>query len=436
MDFPVEEIAYKMKFIMDKLNNGEDLTKEEALYAKKIMNFKSIYEDLCLEKQLLNANIEESRIVRYLVDKKKALVKIIKGTKSRNKLEQLYAQVANIDEFIKSGAVQYFKDFLIDHNDLAHVNVRTVFDNLVTNDSYLSSTRLDRDTIPHQGSPFIYENYYTGEVTLNRPMIDLVRLVLAGDFKIYNALEKRDRILSKNREVDNIEELNKDIPESMRRINIKDISKIIYLGRGRIGNPDDHTFDNLKDDLEILVAIDQVKNAEVSVNDQEINNCVVKVLDGIVAGTYKPQDFTNYHILRYFDKNTDTSKFREILIKYRFNLDVIKSKLLQDDLLSKTTLNGNDNLFVDRSGELVLDNLSLANSVMNGEKIDEDECLSADPKCLGRIKYYQPAHRVNPHEYEHDKYDVKILLAIARYKEDLRLQKLQVQTEEENKALL
>ncbi len=436
MNYPIEEIAYKMKFIMDKLSNGEELTKEEAKYAKKIMNFKSIYEALCLEYKLLNSNIEKSRIIRYLVDKRNELVKIIKGTKSKNKLEQLYAQVNNIDEFIKSGCVDYFKDFLIDHNDLVHVDVKKVFDNLASNDVYLKSTRLDKDQNPYQASPFIYENHYTGEVKLNRPMIDLTRLVVAGDFKIYNAIEKRDRLLNKGRDIQDLEELEMSIPEQMRGINLKDIGKIIYLGNGRINNPNDHTFDDLRDDLDLLVAIDQIKNSEIEIGDYDINDAVIKVLGGVINGTYKPEDFNNYQILKYFDKSTDSTKFREILNKNRFNLDVIQTKLLADDLLSKTTLNGNENLFVGRKGELVLDNISLASSIMNGDPINEDECLSADPKCLGRIKYFQPAYRVDPHEYERDKYDVKILLAIARYKQAIKLQQVQAQVEKENKALL
>lgn len=438
MNYPLEEITYKMKFIMDKLDKGKELTSEEDLYAKKIMRFKSIYDSICLEHQLRKANIEHSRIINYLMERRNGLLKTIKVTKSKNKLEQLQAQVKNIEEFIRAGAVEYFKDFLLDHNELVHVDVMQVFDSLATKDIYLINTRLDKDYVPNLGTPFVYENRYTKEVRFNRPLIDLVRMLLAGDFRIYNALEKRDRLLkNKGNDVTGIEELEESIPKDFRNVNPRDISRIVNYSRGKNRERDDHTFDNLRDDLEILAAMDNAQNGEINhENDQVLNDMIVKILEGIISGIYKPEDFTNYQILKYFDANTDTTKFRKILNKNHFDLDAIKTILLQDDLLSKTTLNGTENLFIECNGELCLDNISLASSVMNAEAINEDECLSADPKCLNRIKYYQPAHRQNPHDYERDRYDVKILLAIARYKNALKLEQEREIVEKNNKALL
>lgn len=438
MNYPIEEIAYKMKFIMHKLDSGEKLTREEEMYVKKISYVKSICDSLCLERQLKDANIEHSRIIRYLVEKRAGLIKSIKVTKSKNKLEQMRAQISNIEEFITSGSVEYFKDFLIDHNNIPHVDVMQVYLDMVVEDNYLSNTRLEKYYVPYQGSPFVYENRYTNEVKFNRPLIDLVRTILAGDFKAYNALEKRNRLLkSKGDDVTGIEELEESIPEEFRELNPRDISRIMYYARGRIGDKEDHHFDKLRDDLDILAALDQSLSGEVkSNNDQVINDAVVRVLDGVISGEHKVSDFTNYHILKYFDNNLGTTKFREILSKHHFDLESVKRTLLQDDLLSNTQLNGTENLFIDRNGELRLDNISLAASVMNAEAINEDECLSADPKCLGRIKYFQPSNRPNPHDYERDKYDIKILLAIARYKQDLKLRQEQEIVQENNKALL
>lgn len=438
MNYPIEEIAYKMKFIMDKLDNGEELTVEEEMYARKIKYIKSIYNSLCLERKLKDVNIESSNIIRYLVDRRKELLKTIKGTKSKNKLEQMQAQVSNIEKFITSGAVEYFKDFLIDHNDLNHVDVMQVCLDLYSKDNYLDNTRLERDYVPYQESPFVYENRYTKEVKFNRPLIDLVRTILAGNYKAYNALEKRDRLLKdKGDKVTNLEELEAAIPEEFRGVNIRDISRIVYYARGRRGTSDDRIFDNLRDDLDILACFDQALSGEgIEENDRVINDSIVKVINGIISGEHKVEDFTNYEILKYFDKNLDTTKFREILNRYHFNLDAIKKTLLQDDLLSNTKLNGSENLFVDSNGELRLDNISLASSIMNGEAIDEDECLSADPKCLGRIKYFQPNYRPNPHDYERDKYDSKILLAIARFNQAKKLQQEQEIIDANNKALL
>lgn len=438
MNYPIEEIAYKMKFIMDKLDNGEELTVDEKMYARKIKYIKSIYNSLCLERQLKDVHIDDSNIVRYLVDRRNELLKTIKGTKSKSKLEQLQGQVNNIEKFITSGAVEYFKDFLIDHNDLTHVDVVQVYCDLARKDNYLINTRLERDYVPYQDTPFVYENRYTKEVKFNRPLIDLVRTILAGDFKAYNALEKRNRLLkNKGDNVTDLEELDAAIPEEFRGVNIRDISRIMNDARGRIGTAFDRVFDNLRDDLDILACFDQALSGEgLEENDQVINDSIVKVIEGVISGEYKVEDFTNYQILKYFDKNLDTTKFREILNKYHFDLEAIKEALLQDDLLSNTKLNGSENLFVDSNGELRLDNISLASSIMNGEDIDEDECLSADPNCLGRIKYYRPNHRPNPHDYERDKYDIKVLLAIARYKQAKRLQQEQEIIDADNKALL
>lgn len=438
MNYPIEEIAYKMKFIMDKLDNGEELTPDEDMYTKKIMRFKSVYDAICLERQLKDVNLEHSKIIKYLVERKTRLLKTIKVTRSRNKLEQMQAQVNNIEEFISSGAVEYFKDFLIDHNDLDHVDIKQLFDSMAAKDTYLNCTRLEKDHVPYQETPFIYENRYTKEITFNRPVIELVRIILAGDFKIYNALEKRDRLLkNKGDNIEDVEALNASIPEEFRSVKTGDLSRIMYYGRGRIGEKDDHTFDNFRDDLDILSATARALNGEVSQgDDQVINDSIVKILEGIIAGTHKVEDFTNYEILKYFDCETDTTKFREILIKNRFDLEAIKKSLLQDDLLSNTNLYSAENLFVDRNGELCLDNLSLASSIMNAEEINEDECLSADPKCLNRIKYYQPAYRQNPHDYERDKYDVKILVSIARYRQAKKLQQEQEIVDKNNKSLL
>lgn len=438
MIYPIEEIAYKMKFIMDKLNNGEKLTVEEEKYARKIKYIKSIYSSLCFERQLKDVKIEHSRILRYLVDRRRELLNTIKKTKSKNKLEQLHTQVSNIEKFITSGSVEYFKDFLIDHSDLNHVDVMQVFSDLACNDEYLINTRLEKDYVPYQGSPFVYENRYTKEVRFNRPLIDLLRHILAGDFSIYNAIEKRDRLLkNKGDNVLDLSELEAAIPEEFREVSIRDISRIMYNIRGKRSVVEDPNYSNLRDDLDILASFDQALKGEgVDAFDQDINDAIVKVIEGIISGEYKVKDFTNYQILKYFDKNLDTTKFREILNSNHFNLEVIKRKLLQDDLLSNTKLNGSENLFVNSDGELCLDNISLASSIMNGEPIDEDECLSADPKCLDRIKYYQPNFRLNPHDYEIDKYDSKILLAIARYNQAKKLEQEQAIIDANNKALL
>lgn len=444
MNYPIEEITYKMKFIMDKLDNGEELTVDEERYVKKIKYAKSIYDSLSLERQIKEVNIENSEVLRYLVDRRAKLLKTIEVTKSRNKLEKMRAQIDNIEKFIKGGAVEYFKDFLIDHNDVTHVRVMQVFKELAAKDDYLDVTRLEdskrleESRVIYTESPFIYENSYTKEVRFNRPLIDLVRTILAGNFKAYNALEKRSRLLkNKGDSVTELEELEAAIPEEFRNINPQDISRIIYYGRGRIGKYDDHTFDNLRDDLEILALMDHALNGEKSQEkSQIINDSIIKVLEGIISGEYKVKEFTNYHILKFFDDNLDTTKFRSILNEYHFDLDRIKKIMLQDDLLSKTKLNSSENMFVDFNGELRLDNISLAASIMNAEEINEDECLSADPKCLDRIKYFQPAHRPNPHEYEKDKYDVKILLAIARYEHDLKIKLEQEQIDKNNKSLL
>lgn len=435
MKYPIEEIAYKMKFIMDKLDNGEKLDAVEEAYVKKIMNFKSIYDSMCLECQLKNVKIEQSKVLRYLMEKRAELLKTIKGTKSKNKLEQMHFKVKNIERFVSSGAVAYFKDFLLDHNEIAHVDVYQYFQNLARKDQYLAKPSFNDG---YFNTPyFIVKNNYTGEVRLNRPLINLARLVIAGDFKIYNAIEKKDRLLRSKTNITDMDELVNSIPEEYRNIDLKSIDRIIYYGRGRIGDKDDHTFDDTRDNLDILFALDQVKDNQFEpAGEDAINKAIVNVLNGIIAGTYKPIDFLNYHILGYFDSQTDDTKFREILNENKFNLDAIQKKVLQDDLLATTSLNSSHNLFLGLNGELRLDNISLAASIMNGEEINEGECLTADPGCLERIKYYQPAHRPNIHDYERDKYDIKILQAIARYRVDLKKNREQEQVNKENKALL
>ncbi len=42
MTYPVEEMNYKMKFLNDKIENGEKLTLEEEDYMKKMAFFKKI----------------------------------------------------------------------------------------------------------------------------------------------------------------------------------------------------------------------------------------------------------------------------------------------------------------------------------------------------------------------------------------------------------
>ncbi|MDE6141661.1 MAG: hypothetical protein K2G03_03565 [Bacilli bacterium] len=212
--------------------------------------------------------------------------------------------------------------------------------------------------------------------------------------------------------------------------------QIIYYAKGRVGYNDDNTFAELRDDLDILAAIDDVLSGKMKyeVDSEEIDNSIASILDGIIVGTYKPRDFLNYQILEYFDSNVDSLKFREILRDNRFDLDVIQRKMLQDDLLSKTKLNGNENLFVDNDGELNLGNLSLAAAVMNGEEIDEEDALSADPNCLERIRYFRPTYREDPHDYERDKYDVKILLAIAKYRQKLKEKLKQTEEMKDSKA--
>ncbi len=421
MDYPVEEITYKMKFIKDKISNGESLTPEEEEYAKKIMSFMKKYEELCLREKLKTYPINEEAIIDLLVKKKKGLKKIIAGTRSKNKLAQLNEQVKNIEEFIQSGAVVYFKDFLQDHSVIPEPNIKGMFEVLASKDVYLKDPCLSVNKKYSQMSPFVTENYYTGDFRFNRPLIDLARLVLAGDFKIYNALEKRARFISSHQEVP--EEIMAVIPEEMLSIDIKDISALIYYGRGRIGVKGDHTFDTIKDDLDILVAIDMVRKGEIQeVDDTLIRDSICHVLDKIMLGKYKAKDFFKYDILRYFDSNTDTKKLRQMLNEKNFNLELLQRRLLEDDLLSKTSFNRDENLFVDSNGELRLDNISLASSAINGEELNDEECLSADTKCLERINYYKPTQRTNIHEFELDKYDVKVLLAIARYKEELKKQ--------------
>lgn len=413
MEYPVEEMNYKMKFINDKIANSEELTLDEMQYMKKIGVFKKFYDFMCLEQQLKNIEIDENAILELLAKKRKELVKIIKGTKSKNKLPQLHSQVKNIDEFIQSGAVEYFKDLLLDNNLLGKINAGDIFDDLTREDPYLKKPYLSRDDVDDfYDSPFIFRNKYLETVKFNRPLIDLVRHILMGDYTLYNALK------------DGKETLNDGtlIPEEYRKLNLKAISAIIYYGRGRIGQMDDHTFDTFKDDLDILVAMDQVLNGDIiKVDDTPIKDSIRDILMGIISGKYRVKDFTNYQIIRYCDPGFDTTKFRSILKEHRFDLDSVQKKLLQDDLLRTTKLNSSENLFVDENGELQLANISLAASVMNGETI-KDEALSADDSCLNRISHYQQVHRNNPYDYEIDKYDSKALLAIARYKEELKKQ--------------
>ncbi len=420
MEYPVEEMNYKMKFLKDKLDNGEKLTPDEEQYIKKMTSFKKVYEAMCLEQQLKNVEIDEEEVLQVLAKKRAELEKIIKGTKSKNKLPQLHNQVKNIDEFVQSGAVEYFKDLLLDNNSVKKVDVEGIFRTLAAKDRYLGVPYLSHDDVVGlYDSPFMQRNHYLKTVKFNRPLIDLVRHILMGDYSLYNALKEGKETL----------EDGTLIPEEYRKLNLKAISAIIYYGRGRIGEMNDHTFDTLKDDLDILVAMEQVQKGDITkVDDAPIKDSIREILMGIIAGKYKAKDFTNYHILRYCDSGFDTTKFREILREHRFNLDSVQRKFLQDDLLRTTKLNGYENLFVDENGELQLANISLASSVMNGEPTNDDECLSADVTCLNRIKYYQPAHRNNPHDYEIDKYDSKALLAIARYKEELKKQLEQEET--------
>lgn len=420
MEYPVEEMNYKMKFINDKLENGEELSSEEKEYMKKMESFKKFYDLMCLEYQLKNVEIDKEAILELLAKKRKELVKIIKGTKSKNKLPQLHNQVKNIDEFIQSDAVEYFKDLLIDNNSIRRVNAGDIFSELSWNDPYLAKPYLANDNVVGlHGSPFMQRNHYLDTVKFNRPLIDLVRHILMNDYSLYHALEEGKETLADGTL----------IPEEYRKLNLKAISAIIYYGRGRIGNMEDHTFDTFKDDLDILVAMDQVQKGDITkVDDTPIKDSIRDILMGIISGKYKVKDFNNYQILRYCDPGFDTTKFRKILREHRFNLDSVQRKLLEDDLLRTTKLNGGGNLFVDENENLQLANISLASAVMNGEPINDDECLSADPDCLNRIRYYNPANRNNPHDYEIDKYDSKALLAIARYKEELKKQLEQEET--------
>lgn len=414
MEYPIEEMNYKMKFINDKVNNGEKITIEEEQYVKKMTSFMKVYEAMCLEQQLKNVEIDEDAIIQLLTKKRQELVRIISGTKSKNKLPILKQQVRNIDAFIQSGAVEYFKDLLIDNNIVKRIDVGEVYDDIARKDHYLSHPYLENDRRPWiYDSPFIEKNRYTYKVDFNLPLIELTRHVIMGDFELYNAIKNGKDTMDDGMV----------IPDEMKKLNLKDISAIIYYGRGRIGKMNDHTFDTLKDDLDILVALDEVSRGKGKrVDDEPIKESIKNIIMGIIKGQYKVKDFTNYEILKYCDKDFDTRKFREILRTFDFDLELVKERLLQDDLLRTTKLNGSDNLFI-QDGELNLANISLASSVINGEEINEDESLSADPNCLGRIKYYQPCARENPRDYQMDKYDVKALLALARYQEELKVRK-------------
>lgn len=427
--YPVEEMTYKMKFIMDKLNNKEELTKEEETYAKKINSFMKVYDALCLEKQFEAVEIEKAAIRELLYKKRKELIKVIRGTKSASKLKVLREQVLNIEEFLHSEAVDYFKYLLMDHHEIPMVDIKEIFDSLARRDEYLYNPCLAQDRRYNQLSPFINWNHYTNEVTFNRPLIDLTRLVISRDLTIYNALEKRTDLLEQRKEVpSDIEDI---IPDEMKDIRIKDISAIINYGNGRIGT-NDNEFVTLKDDLDILVAVDNALKGDIKeADDALIKESIGNVIKGVITGKYKVSDFTGYKVLKYFEDGVDTRRFRDILRSNKFDIDLVQKHILTDDLLRKTALYREENLFVNDDGELNLANISLASSVINGEDINDEEALDADPNCLERIKYYKPAHRNNVHDYEIDKYDVKVLLAIARYKEDLK-KKLMV---DENKAL-
>lgn len=412
MTYPVEEMNYKMKFLNDKLENGEKLTLEEEDYMKKMAFFKKNYDAMCLEQQLKNVEIDEDAVLTLLAKKREELVKVIRGTKSKNKLLQLRNQVKNIDEFMQSDAVKYFKEVLLDEISIKHVDIVKVFSDLAYKDRFLSASYLAGDRKSgFYGSAFALENQYLKTMTFNRPLIDLTRRVLMGDFSLYNALKEGKSTFADGTL----------IPDEFRKIRLEDISAITHYGRGRVDEMEDHTFDTLKDDLDILVAIDQVQKGDITkVDDAPIKDAIRDILMGIISGKYTVKDFTNYQILDYFDKGIDTTKFRELLKRNNFNIDSVQREVFQDDLLRVTNLNQRENLFIDENGELNVANISLASAVMNGEDVDDEESLSADLSCLNRINYYQPAHRNNPHEYERDKYDVKILLAIARYKDELK----------------
>lgn len=435
-------------------------------YAKKIPDIVEIAESLALEYQVEHLSVDPNMIISSLEEKKAHILKEIQATRSKHKLADLNSRLNNITEFLESGAIDCFTELIADHEPIERVDIYDVYKELVENDKLLYETRYNLGLSggvnglspveanrgnTAEDSPFLHKDKYTKETTINRDLIDFIKQVLSGGTALidnfvqyYNFKNQKENIADNLKELGtpqekieedtqeltkSIDDLEPNIPENFRKIDLERIRLLLKTIKTCLAKHDKETLDNLKEDLEILEAIDEAQKGRIEDLDMTpIARSVNATISLIASGQFTAKEFLDYEILKYFDKGTNKGKLRDILFDYEYDLDAVKKDILQDSILAATDLNGTENLFVDELGNLRLDNISLATSVINGEEPNEEECLSADPNCLNRINYYNPQGWIkeNPdgidsHYYEDSLYKIKILQALARKQEADRL---------------
>lgn len=134
--------------------------------------------------------------------------------------------------FLPQGIYQEkFRNMLAAHN----YNLTQLLEQ-IKQDDLISSTILNGS-----GSGLVEEG------KINLPNVTLACELIHGQYTNYNLLSTYYKTGE--------EELLEQIPENLRNADPRHMSRIVYYGRGRIGNPENHDFDKDFYDLEILKAL-------------------------------------------------------------------------------------------------------------------------------------------------------------------------------------
>lgn len=445
-----DDIKYKIHFILDKQKNNEKLTSEEESYLEKYNQFINIVNSFQIERELETFNFQNSTIIEYLNNKEKEIRRTIPKTKSRRKLLSFQKMLLKIEK-LRQGNLDLFKYYIADTYPYDRLDINRYIVNIVSSDTYTAMGGMD---FLHNKECFIHQNQYTGEVEIKRANVLLAKQILGGNNTNYQILLELDKCDDKERR----QELIASLPPELRNANAKEVNRIVYYGRGRIGNNKEQIFYNASDILDYLLMLSNMNSEYLSSeHHKDIERYAITQIEKYINGELPDNKITRYDVCRFIPKDLYSKKFLSLLSANNFNLSSVLQQLKHDDLISSTILNhpSQNNGFIDQNNQINLPNITLACEIIDGnytnyrllteyQKEFSDDILNkipenlrnADPRHMSRIVYYGYGRIGNPynHDFDKDFYDLKILKILAEYQESLKRQKELEKTEEQKKS--
>lgn len=433
-----DDIKYKLHFILDKKRSNKKLTSEEENYLKRYNEFLKILESYQVEQELNNFSFNSQEILTYLNNKEKEIRRTIPKTKSRRKLLLFQKMLLKIEK-LRQGDLDLFKYYVADTYPYNRLDINRYIVSLVNSDTYTSSGEM----LYHNKESFINQNRYTGEVKIKRANVLLAKEILGGNEKNYQILLE----LSNCQDIKRREELLSLLPPELKEANPKEVNRLVYYGRGRIGTPKENIFYDASDILDYLLMLSSLnKENQTTEYHQSIKKYTISAIDKYISGELPETKISRYAVCRFIPANFYYKKFLALLSAHNYNLSSVLAKISEDDLISSTVLNYSsaENGFISSDYQINLPNVTLANEIIEGnylnyrllvdyEKTNDEtiyqeipeELRTASPKHMSRIVYYGRGRIGNPnnHDFDKDYYDLKILKILAEYQESLKKKK-------------